>query len=673
MENTGPWKAEPILVSGASAYRDGEFLYQDFLYDDAGADGSPATPGPGTYTYPTDAAYARNAADIVEVRLKPLAHGTAVRLTYNTMLKPELVAATLILGDSAGTRPLPNGANVQAPAQIFVTVHGSDARIVDAATGQAISSSEAVVSLDSRRRQVHLCVPYTAFDPRGLRAVRVALGVGLWDVANDQYLLPGATATATQPGGAGTLVDPPAFFNVAFRYDEPLNDFANQPNRRQAAVLATGDMSPFHAIVDFTALRAHVDDDMPGQAGGVPQTGYMNRILQSHFEQAQGRGTATTLQPDRCPAEGCPAPSFAGNLQPYEIYVPSMPVPASGYGLVVHPHAAGGNQNSQLQLQSMWQPQIGERELPYIAYTPNARGTAYWYFGQAAAEVFEIWADIAHRYKLDPSLTQISGLSMGGYGTWKLGGQFPDLFAAAPTIIPCPSAGTGWQQANVVPPLSQGGAASMTRLLAPSFRHVPQYMWTGTLDTTCAHWAQIQYADALDALGYRYEFYEFPVGHALPIGNAFGPMVSWMDFRRVVKDPAHITYVLNGMMSEPDLGLNADHVYWLSGLTLRDTDASPPIGTIDVFSHGFGMADAPANPTQFESGQMQGPSGPVPYMLQSRDWGTATTIPVRNQLDIVAQNVSAVTIHPNRAKVNCNATLNVQSDGPIVVTLAGCK
>jgi hypothetical protein len=60
-------------------------------------------------------------------------------------------------------------------------------------------------------------------------------------------------------------------------------------------------------------------------------------------------------------------------------------------------------------------------------------------------------------------------------------------------------------------------------------------------------------------------------------------------------------------------------------------------------------------------------------MLQSRDWGTATTIPVRNQLDIVAQNVSAVTIHPNRAKVNCNATLNVQSDGPIVVTLAGCK
>src|SRR5690349_18094413 len=41
LENTGVWKAEPILVSGAEAYRDGEFLYQDFLYDDHGAREAP--------------------------------------------------------------------------------------------------------------------------------------------------------------------------------------------------------------------------------------------------------------------------------------------------------------------------------------------------------------------------------------------------------------------------------------------------------------------------------------------------------------------------------------------------------------------------------------------------------------------------------------------------------
>src|SRR5688500_9134499 len=39
LENAAPWNAPPILVSGAAAYRDGEFLYQDFLHDDRGARG----------------------------------------------------------------------------------------------------------------------------------------------------------------------------------------------------------------------------------------------------------------------------------------------------------------------------------------------------------------------------------------------------------------------------------------------------------------------------------------------------------------------------------------------------------------------------------------------------------------------------------------------------------
>ena len=44
LENSGIWRASPILVSGSSAYRDGEFLYQDFLYDDHGARGRSRDP-----------------------------------------------------------------------------------------------------------------------------------------------------------------------------------------------------------------------------------------------------------------------------------------------------------------------------------------------------------------------------------------------------------------------------------------------------------------------------------------------------------------------------------------------------------------------------------------------------------------------------------------------------
>src|SRR5262249_52860185 len=91
LENVGVWAAAPILVSGASAYRSGEFLYQDFLYDDHGAAEAPDPTDPksggdlfskpnGTYTYPTDPAYANDAADLVELRVKPLSDATAFRL-----------------------------------------------------------------------------------------------------------------------------------------------------------------------------------------------------------------------------------------------------------------------------------------------------------------------------------------------------------------------------------------------------------------------------------------------------------------------------------------------------------------------------------------------------------------------------------------------------------------
>src|SRR4051812_16216470 len=82
LENTGIWRAAPILVSGAEAYRSGEFLYQDYLYDDHGAAGTADpndpfsqieqlfSPNHGTLDYPDDPVYANNAADLVELRVR---------------------------------------------------------------------------------------------------------------------------------------------------------------------------------------------------------------------------------------------------------------------------------------------------------------------------------------------------------------------------------------------------------------------------------------------------------------------------------------------------------------------------------------------------------------------------------------------------------------------------
>src|SRR5205807_5461249 len=109
LTNAGIWHAQPILVSGATAYRKGEFLYQDWLYDDHGAHETADPNDPrmsgdlfskpqGTYDYPTGPGYANDAADLVELRVKPLARATAFRVTLNTLENPSLVALSIAIG-----------------------------------------------------------------------------------------------------------------------------------------------------------------------------------------------------------------------------------------------------------------------------------------------------------------------------------------------------------------------------------------------------------------------------------------------------------------------------------------------------------------------------------------------------------------------------------------------
>ena len=49
---------------------------------------------------------------------------------------------------------------------------------------------------------------------------------------------------------------------------------------------------------------------------------------------------------------------------------------------------------------------------------------------------------MASRYQLDPEYTDIAGYSMGGYSTYKLAVEYPDLFARAQPTVGPPGVGT---------------------------------------------------------------------------------------------------------------------------------------------------------------------------------------------------------------------------------------
>lgn len=685
LRNEGVWHAPPILVSGASAYRAGEFLYQDFLYDDHGAKGLSRDPGDprtagdsfsapnGTYTYPTDPAYADNAADLVELRVKPLPGATAFRITLNTMRDPSLVATTIAIGGSKQPRQLPHGANAAAPASLFLTVHGAHADLIDAADGRRITPAPQV-SVSQPRRQIQVMVPHRAWDP-GRRTVRLAAGVGLWDTAANRYLVPRAAADASHPGGAAGLSDPTAFFNVAFRFGEPwqhpfppgsvFSDPAWWRDREQGNALARGDLTPFHANVDFARLARGVTDDMRGARGGVPVSGPMDRILASHFETRQGADYADTCgRATDCQGE------LRGRLQPYAIYVPSGPAPADGYGLTLLLHSLGANYNQFSDTRN--QSQLGERGSGSIVITPEGRGPDGWYYGHAGADTFEVWADVASRYRLDPDWTAISGYSMGGYGTYKLAAEYPDLFARANPVVGPPGLGI-W-----VPPAppQPGGAGSNTNRMLASVRNVPFLIWDGAEDELVPVAGPVAQAQSLDDLGYRYIFDLFTTADhfTLAVNDQYEPAAAFLGTHLVNRNPPHVTYVVNPAMSFPGAGTVADHAYWLSGLRLRDSSGGAPLGQVDARSEGFGRGDPVPGATQTSpSNLLQGGNlGTLNYSERRKSWGKASTAPRRDALHLDARNLAQVVVHPRRARLSCHPELHVTTDGPLTVRLAGC-
>ena len=699
LTNGGIWHAAPILVSGATAYRAGEFLYQDWIYDDNGATEAPDPNDPrssgnlfskpdGTYTYPTGPGYDNNAADLVEFRVKPTSSATAFRITLNTLQNPLLVALSVAIGGQSGhSFPFPDGANVSAPASMFLTVHPGKAScrgkhcagagrkhlaligtLTQAKNGKPVRGPSPTVTVDRVRQQITVLVPHADWNP-GKNTVRLAMGVGLWDKAHNRYLLPQQTASATAPGGAGSAPNPAAFFNVAFRSNSqeplptPTAGLKVVTNARwwrdeaQGVALAKGNISPFFAKVSFAKLWRRVTDNSQ-----IPRTGPIDRILSSHFQVGQG-GAQFAKQ---CGLQGAsnPAscrPEYLGRLQPYAIYVPAGKPPPGGWGLTLLLHSLSANYNQYTNSRN--QRQFALRRVPSIVITPEARGPDQFYEGLGEADVFEVWNAVAHAYKLNPDYADLTGYSMGGIGTFDVGAQFPDLFARAqPTV----------------------GDESDNNVLA-SFRNLPVEMWNVHGDELVGDQSFLPTAQMLEKLGYRVILHaHFPcittasplcspalMDHLeLAINDWFKPAAAFLGSALVPRDPPHVTFVVDKARDAPKYGVVADHAYWVSGLTARNSGS---LGTFDAFSHGFGLADPKPSGVKSGAGVLTGGNlGPLHYMSQTQTWGPSPHTAKQDSITITATNIAKATINVSRAQVDCHVKLIVHTDGPIAISLPAC-
>ena len=70
------------------------------------------------------------------------------------------------------------------------------------------------------------------------------------------------------------------------------------------------------------------------------------------------------------------------------------------------------------------------KKLPFIVVSPQCPANEWW-----SVEVLDaLLREVASQYKVDTDRIVVTGLSMGGYGTWNLATAYPDRFAAIAPI-----------------------------------------------------------------------------------------------------------------------------------------------------------------------------------------------------------------------------------------------
>jgi dienelactone hydrolase len=131
-----------------------------------------------------------------------------------------------------------------------------------------------------------------------------------------------------------------------------------------------------------------------------------------------------------------------GTLEPYGLYVAPSYDPAKAWPMVVGLHGSGSNHLLHRRRLFGLGNEPGEedyeairKELPlpdvgFIVLTPYGRGESAGYNGIAEADVLRAMDHVQKAYHVDPDRVHLTGLSMGGGGTWHIGLRYPDRFAS---------------------------------------------------------------------------------------------------------------------------------------------------------------------------------------------------------------------------------------------------
>lgn len=160
----------------------------------------------------------------------------------------------------------------------------------------------------------------------------------------------------------------------------------------------------------------------------------------------------------------------------YLLYTPKNYRKDEPNPLMIFLHGAGERGNDLELIKKHGPPKLIEAgvELPFIVASPQIALGEWW----SPSTVIWVLEDIRERLNVDTSRVYLTGLSMGGYGTWETASKYPDLFAA------------------IVPICGRGDPGMADRI-----KHIPTWIFHGTKDTVVPESYSAAMYEALEQYG----------------------------------------------------------------------------------------------------------------------------------------------------------------------------
>ena len=160
--------------------------------------------------------------------------------------------------------------------------------------------------------------------------------------------------------------------------------------------------------------------------------------------------------------------------------------------LILFLHGAGERGNDVQLVAKHGPPKLlaGKTDLPvkqFVVVSPQCPTNGWW----QPLDVIALLDEVSQKYSVDADRVYLTGLSMGGFGTWETASRYPERFAA-------------------IAPICGGGDPRRVRSLGS----MPTWVFHGDKDPTVPVQRSIEMVDALKQAGNEAKFTRYPdAGH----------------------------------------------------------------------------------------------------------------------------------------------------------------